>query len=220
MNVLGIWDGHDSGAALLQDGRLRFAVNEERLTRRKLEVRFPTRSIEACLASPVSTPEQIDLVAVSTFDPAKTIGRWWRGSKERYYAVRRRQARPGPLAELTRALKYRMTEWPPGPISHALSRRALRGPLAQPRALARASSRLVDHHEAHAAAAAWAVDLRALRGGDDRRRRRRPLVDDLDRSATAGCNASPRRRRAARSACSSSTSPTCSTCASSKTKAR
>ncbi len=50
VNVLGIWDGHDSGAALLQDGRLRFAVNEERLTRRKLEVRFPTRSIEACLA--------------------------------------------------------------------------------------------------------------------------------------------------------------------------
>ena len=37
MNVLGIWDGHDSGAALLQDGRLRFAVNEERLSRRKLE---------------------------------------------------------------------------------------------------------------------------------------------------------------------------------------
>ena len=41
LNILGIWDGHDSGAALLQDGRLRFAVNEERLTRRKLEVRFP-----------------------------------------------------------------------------------------------------------------------------------------------------------------------------------
>ena len=50
VNVLGIWDGHDSGAALLQEGRLRFAVNEERLTRRKLEVRFPDRSIEACLA--------------------------------------------------------------------------------------------------------------------------------------------------------------------------
>src|SRR4029453_16482746 len=26
VNILGIWDGHDSGAALLQNGRLRFAV--------------------------------------------------------------------------------------------------------------------------------------------------------------------------------------------------
>ena len=46
-------------------------------------------------------------MAVSTFDPAKTLGRWWLGSKERYYAVRRRQAPPGPLADLTRAMKYR-----------------------------------------------------------------------------------------------------------------
>jgi carbamoyltransferase len=84
VNVLGIWDGHDSGAALLQEGRLLFAVNEERLTRRKLEVRFPTRSVEACLAYAGLAPEQIDLVALSTFDPAKTLGRWWLGSKERY----------------------------------------------------------------------------------------------------------------------------------------
>ena len=79
MNVLGIWDGHDSGAALLQDGLLRFAVNEERLTRRKLEVRFPTRSIEACLAYAALEPRQIDVVAASTADPAKAIGRWWPG---------------------------------------------------------------------------------------------------------------------------------------------
>jgi carbamoyltransferase len=158
VNVLGIWDGHDSGAALLQEGRLRFAVNEERLTRRKLEVRFPTRSVEACLTHADLTPAQVDVVAVSTFDPAKTLGRWWIGSKERYYAVRRRQARPGVLSELTRSLKYRMTEWPPGPAFHALSRLGLRRPLAR-HALSRADLRLVDHHEAHAAAAAWAADF-------------------------------------------------------------
>ncbi len=39
-----------------------------------------------------SRPEQIDVVAASTSDPAKTLGRWWPGSKERYYAVRRRKA--------------------------------------------------------------------------------------------------------------------------------
>jgi carbamoyltransferase len=156
VNVLGIWDGHDSGAALLHGNRLLFAVNEERLTRRKLEILFPSRSIEACLAHAGLKPADIGLVAVSTSDPAKTLGRWWPGSKERYYAVRRRKARPGPLAGLTRAMKYRMTEWRPGPISKALSRIALRRQLTH-HGLAHAELVLVDHHDAHAAPAAWAA---------------------------------------------------------------
>jgi carbamoyltransferase len=156
VNVLGIWDGHDSGAALIQDGRLRFAVNEERLTRRKLEIRFPARSIDACLAHAGLDARQIDIVAASTSDPAKTLSRWWPGSKERYYAVRRRRARPGPFAALTRSLKYRVTEWPSRPPFAALSRVALRNLLAR-QALSPSALRLVDHHEAHAAGAAWAA---------------------------------------------------------------
>ena len=156
MNVLGIWDGHDSGAALLQEGRLRFAVNEERLSRRKLEVRFPTQSIEACLAHAGLNPKQIHIVAASTSDPAKTLSRWWSGSKERYYAVRRRRAQPGPFADLTRRVKYRMTEWPSTPPSAALSRLALRRLLAR-LGLSHAELQLFDHHEAHASAAAWAA---------------------------------------------------------------
>lgn len=155
MNVLGIWDGHDSGAALLIDGRLRSALNEERFTRRKLEVRFPSSSITACLAMAGLEPPQVDVVAVSTSDPAKTLGRWWPASKERHYAVRRRTVRPGALASLTRVAKYRITEWPPGRVSTALSRVALRRALAR-HGLAQATLHLVDHHEAHAAGAAWA----------------------------------------------------------------
>src|SRR3954465_14306988 len=102
LNILGIWDGHDSGAALMQDGRLVFAVNEERLTRRKLEIVFPTRSIDACLVHAGLAPDQIQVVAATTCDPAKTLGRVWPGSKERYYNVRRRKTQPGPLAGLTR----------------------------------------------------------------------------------------------------------------------
>ncbi len=156
VNVLGVWDGHDSGAVLLQNGRLHFAVNEERLTRRKLEIQFPTRSIAACLASAGLAPGQVDVVAASTADPAKTLSRWWSGSKERYYAVRRRRARPGPFAVLTRAAKYRITEWPPGPASRILSRLALRKQLVR-HALSKADLIFVDHHEAHAAGAAWAA---------------------------------------------------------------
>jgi carbamoyltransferase len=155
VNVLGIWDGHDAGAALLQDGRLRVAVNEERLTRRKLEIRFPSRSIDTCLACANLPARDVDVVAVSTSDPAKTLARWWPGSKERYYAVRRRQATPGAFASVTRRLKYGLTEWKPRPVFAALSRAALRAPLAR-QGLARAQLRLVDHHAAHAAAAACA----------------------------------------------------------------
>ena len=156
MNVLGLWDGHDSGAALIREGRLEFAVNEERLTRRKLEVCFPARSIKACLEHSGLPPSQIDIVAACTSDPAKTLGRWWPAGKERYYSVRRRRVAPGPFAELTRALKYRVTEWGPAPGCAALSRRALRSQLAR-LALSGQTLRLVDHHEAHAAAAAWAA---------------------------------------------------------------
>jgi carbamoyltransferase len=158
VNILGIWDGHDSGAALLQDGRLRFAVNEERFTRRKLEVCFPSRSIAACLAHANLRPAQIQVVATSTFDPAKTVGRLWPATKERYYAVRRRKAPLGLLSGLTRTMKYRVTEWGPGPLSRTLSTLALKQQLAR-HALGHADLRLLDHHRAHAAAAAWGANF-------------------------------------------------------------
>jgi carbamoyltransferase len=154
LNILGIWDGHDSGAALLQDGRLVSAINEERLTRRKLEIVFPARSIAACLAQSELAPQEIDIVAATTCDPAKTLGRVWPGSKERYYNVRRRKTAQGPLAGLTRTMKYRMTEWSPGSVSRAVSSIVLKRQIAR-HGFNRAKLQIVDHHVAHAAAAAW-----------------------------------------------------------------
>jgi carbamoyltransferase len=154
LNILGIWDGHDSGAAVLRDGQVAAAINEERLTRRKLEIAFPSRAIAACLSQAGLTPDRIDAIAATTSDPAKTLGRLWPGSKERYYAVRRRKAFPGLSARATRALKYRMTEWKPGPISVRVSRLALERTLAL-HGFAHGRLRLIEHHRAHAAAAAW-----------------------------------------------------------------
>ena len=45
MKILGIWDEHDAGAALIEGDNILFAENEERFTRRELEVVFPERSI-------------------------------------------------------------------------------------------------------------------------------------------------------------------------------
>ena len=179
VNVLGIWDGHDSGAALLADGRLRCAVNEERFTRRKLEVAFPVPLDRGVPGARRPRARTVDVVAVSTSDPAKTLGRWWPASKERYYAVRRRKARPGALAALTRGGQV--------PDDRVVARASLAAALS--RIALRASSpgtgwrtpscRLVDHHEAHAAAAAWASGFDAVRGAHDRRPRRRPVGDHL-----------------------------------------
>ncbi|HEY7818291.1 MAG TPA: carbamoyltransferase N-terminal domain-containing protein, partial [Vicinamibacteria bacterium] len=77
MPILGIWDGHDAGAALVDEseGRIVCAANEERFTRRKLEVGFPAGAIEACLSEAGLAARDVEDVAISTFDPAKTLTR-------------------------------------------------------------------------------------------------------------------------------------------------
>lgn len=153
MIILGIWDGHDSGAAILKDGRVLAAVNEERLTRRKLEVTFPELSIRQCLDIAGLTADQVDVVAGSTSDVAKTLGRWLPSTKESYYRIRRRKADPGRLAALTKRAKYRITEWGPNALTTGLSRTALRRTLRRI-GLGAARLHLCDHHRAHAVAAA------------------------------------------------------------------
>src|SRR5688500_11081852 len=54
---------HDSAAALLHDGEIVAAVQEERFSREKYDARFPTRSVEHCLKEASITPEQLDFVA-------------------------------------------------------------------------------------------------------------------------------------------------------------
>ena len=49
MIVLGIHDGHNSGATIVKDGKVIASVLEERLTRKKNETGFPKKSIISCL---------------------------------------------------------------------------------------------------------------------------------------------------------------------------
>jgi len=63
MNILGISAFyHDSAAALIQDGRIVAAAQEERFTRKKHDADFPQHAIDYCLAEAGLSPEQIDLV--------------------------------------------------------------------------------------------------------------------------------------------------------------
>ena len=63
-NVLGISAFyHDSAAALLRDGEIVAAVQEERFSRVKYDERFPARAIEYCLAEAGITARDLDYVA-------------------------------------------------------------------------------------------------------------------------------------------------------------
>lgn len=73
MNILGINAFHgDSSAALIQDGLLIAAVEEERFTRIKHWAGFPVQSIRYCLNEGGITVNELDHVAVS-FDPKANL---------------------------------------------------------------------------------------------------------------------------------------------------
>lgn len=75
MRILGINHSHDAGAAIVEDGRIIAAVNEERLNRVKLFWGFPVLSVREVLRISSLRPADIDYVAVSNVTPGSGIGR-------------------------------------------------------------------------------------------------------------------------------------------------
>ena len=60
MIVLGIHDGKDAGVALLQDGELIYAANEERFSRNKLHFGFPYLSLRNLFSHTRIDPKTIE----------------------------------------------------------------------------------------------------------------------------------------------------------------
>src|SRR5262245_28314721 len=54
---------HDSSAALIRDGEILAAAQEERFTRKKHDSAFPTNAVRACLAQAGVGAEDVDQVA-------------------------------------------------------------------------------------------------------------------------------------------------------------
>ncbi|KWT86928.1 carbamoyltransferase C-terminal domain-containing protein [Candidatus Magnetominusculus xianensis] len=154
MYILGIWDGHDAGAAVLHDGRIAFAINEERLSRRKLDAGFPKLSIEACLSYLNLTPQDIDCISSSTTDFSKTLTRAFPVLKEQYYMLRRRKADHGTFPTIKKKLKYLLTEIPPSRASLLASNALLKRQLIT-MGFSNITLKHYDHHFCHAAAAAF-----------------------------------------------------------------
>mgnify|MGYP001563903798 CR=1 FL=1 len=70
VRILGFNGNDDSGAALLEDGKIKYAVNEERLIRIKLYKGFPQKSINLILEENKLKPDDIDKVVVTGY-PSK-----------------------------------------------------------------------------------------------------------------------------------------------------
>src|SRR5437762_6283875 len=68
MKILGISDGMTGGVALLEDGRVLYAIHEERLNRAKMATGFPSESIKKVLEDTGTRPEEIGAIAVATLN--------------------------------------------------------------------------------------------------------------------------------------------------------
>jgi carbamoyltransferase len=64
--IIGVHDGHNAAAAILVDGALEFAIQEERLTGTKNHYGFPARSVKACLDFAGASPGDVDELAFVT----------------------------------------------------------------------------------------------------------------------------------------------------------
>jgi len=153
--MLGVWDGHDSGAALLDGNKIVFAANEERFTKRKLEVKFPENSIKAALDYAGIKPSDIDTIAFPTTELTKTLERIMPYSKEYYYMYRRRKMLRPKFDNFRHWLKYTMTQFGVLPFCETISKSIVSKNL---RHLGFSNFKIyaIDHHTAHAATAAFA----------------------------------------------------------------
>lgn len=154
--ILGITDGINCGAALLRDGMVLAAVNEERLCRLKMAFGFPRDSIVEVLRIANVGPHEVDQVAVATmrnyfFDGVRPFDGWLRQDKGLLRnTVFSAAGRLGTLVNRIPGLEslyYGLRQ--PVFVSR---RRAIPRILASELAIP-ASVEFVDHHLAHAASA-------------------------------------------------------------------
>ena len=68
MIYLGIHAGHNASAALMQDGKIIFALQEERFTNLKNFYGYPSQSIKHCIEYVKKKKLIIDIAAVATIE--------------------------------------------------------------------------------------------------------------------------------------------------------
>jgi carbamoyltransferase len=138
LNILGINAYHgDASAALIVDGRVIAAAEEERFTRIKHDTSFPLHAIQYCLEEGNIRPRELDHIALSR-NPTANMGR------RIGFALGSRAGRgvaPARAANLRRILRAKAT---------------LAEGLGIPKVRLRAKAHFVEHHLAHIASSYYA----------------------------------------------------------------
>jgi carbamoyltransferase len=163
MYILGLGDHIDCGTALIEDGHVLAAINDERLVREKMVFGVPRESLRAVLASTGVRADQIDLVAVGTRN--QHLVPEYTDFREGWFGLRRRKTKQllfdvgSQLARFHDSIPwledgYYLVRQP----FYAKRRSALRRILRNEFGIT-APVRFVDHHYAHATSAYYSSDF-------------------------------------------------------------
>ncbi len=144
MLIAGINDGHNASVVLLQDGRIVFAWQEERFTRRKNQPGFPIHALHKGLQFIGAELDAVDMFAVASTRPVTIPD----SSEEDMAGYSRRD---GSLASRLRS-RIRSTALA-GPVYGY--RQMCRRRHIERLGIPRDKTRFYDHHLCHAATAFW-----------------------------------------------------------------
>ncbi|MBT3464734.1 hypothetical protein HN451_07100, partial [archaeon] len=153
MIILGIWDGHNSSATLVKDGKIVASVSEEKFTKRKMEVNFPINSIKYCLSVLDLKPKEITNIAISTTDWGSTLTRSFSSVKSDFWYERRRHMTDKPITwDLDLQILNQTGKIKSNKLFRKISKIALSKYLSKIGFnIKNTKLHLVDHHKAHAA---------------------------------------------------------------------
>ncbi len=165
MSVIGIGDSHDSGAALIDNGSVISAVNEERFTKRKNEVGFPYYSLNYICNK--NSGEDLQAVALAWIGGNALISRMipsWDQQRRRQW--RRELQKPSRLALHSMNIAYKLIQNQNPKYAWSAFGRAISAPITRSRLgsiradLSEKRLHIVEHHLAHAASAYYASGFR------------------------------------------------------------
>ncbi len=165
MYVLGIWDGHDSGAALIRDNEIVYAANEERFTKRKLEMNFPYNSIAAALKHAGIKPHEIEHIAFTTTEFTKTLERMIPSDEGELLPVQEEEDAQAQVRERKAQAEVQHDHDRHAAALQRISSIIVSGKLTG-MGFKNYKLHMVDHHTAHAATAAFTRAIQEGAGGN------------------------------------------------------
>ncbi|HLD43140.1 MAG TPA: carbamoyltransferase C-terminal domain-containing protein [Candidatus Nanoarchaeia archaeon] len=145
MKILGIHLSHDSGAAIIEDGKILVAVNEERLLRIKLYWGIPYKSIDEVFRISGVKPEEIDAVAIANITPGAGANQDFRIPNKRRFVMDQLSKMPSLIGSSAFISAYRVVYSRMKHGKEVIEHIRKKGVNAQ--------VEFVEHHECHAAGA-------------------------------------------------------------------